>query len=221
MISQNRGDGASAEVVAKRLGERLRMGNEDRRARRDAEQRVKDAAREVQKELMKLNASPRRPGGKRARLDGKRRTVHDRRAGEDDWSRWRGLNTFLRNNAEESSKRARAAAANASRGCPTEEVAAQGVGRTCFGRTRGWTGRRHEGDSPRTVSRQETRGGRAPCQSQPCVALTAAAAATAFSQRKQRREPRAVGVGGVRIERLSDGDGDGRIRTWDPVYPHA
>ena len=34
------GDGASAEVVAKRLGERLRMGNEDRRARADAERRA-------------------------------------------------------------------------------------------------------------------------------------------------------------------------------------
>merc|ERR1712138_137307 len=90
------GDGASAEVVAKRLGERLRMGNEDRRARADAEQRVKDAAREVQKELMKLNAfaATARREASEARQEA---TVElgERRFAVDDAE---GLNTFMRNN---------------------------------------------------------------------------------------------------------------------------
>ena len=106
------GDGASAEVVAKRLGERLRMGNEDRRARRDAEQRVKDAAREVQKELMKLNAfaATARREASEARQEAKDvREVELEGPGGSE-----GLNTFLRNNAEvfEASEAAATAAAN-------------------------------------------------------------------------------------------------------------
>jgi hypothetical protein len=111
------GDGASAEVVAKRLGERLRMGNEDRRARRDAEQRVKDAAREVQKELMKLNAfaATARREASEARQEAKDdpTTVElgGRRFAVDDGE---GLKACLRNNAEvfEASAAKATAAAN-------------------------------------------------------------------------------------------------------------
>ena len=110
------GDGANAEVVAKRLGERLRMGNEDRRARRDAEQRVKDAAREVQKELMKLNAfaATARREASEARQEAKGPTTVElggRRFAVDDAE---GLKACLRNNAEvfEASEAKAAAAAN-------------------------------------------------------------------------------------------------------------
>ena len=111
------GDGASAEVVAKRLGERLRMGNEDRRARADAEQRVKDAGREIHKELAKLNAqvaAARREASEARQgvveLGGRRFAVEGPGGAE-------GLNTFLRN-AEEFNKASEAkaaAAANAPR----------------------------------------------------------------------------------------------------------
>ena len=113
------GDGASAEVVAKRLGERLRMGNEDRRARADAEQRVKDAGREIHNELKRLNAvvaatarrEPReaRPEAKddltTVKLGGRRFAVEGPGGAE-------GLNTFLRN-AEEFNKASEAKAAAA------------------------------------------------------------------------------------------------------------
>ena len=114
------GDGASAEVVAKRLGERLRMGNEDRRARRDAEQRVKDAAREVQKELVKLNAfaATARREASEARQEAKDDLttveVGGRRFAVDDAE---GLKTLMRNNAEAfaASEAKAAAAANVPR----------------------------------------------------------------------------------------------------------
>ena len=106
------GDGASAEVVAKRLGERLRMGNEDRRARRDAEQRVKDAGREIHKELVKLRADFAAPARQEAKdgpttveLGGRRFAVEGPGGAE-------GLNTFLRN-AEEFNKASEAKAAAA------------------------------------------------------------------------------------------------------------
>ena len=105
------GDGASAEVVAKRLGERLRMGNEDRRARADAEQRVKDAGRAIHDELKKLNAmvaTARREakdGPTTVELGGRRFAVEGPGGAE-------GLNTFLRN-AEEFNKASEAKAAAA------------------------------------------------------------------------------------------------------------
>ena len=106
------GDGASAEVVAKRLGERLRMGNEDRRARADAEQRVKDAGREIHKELVKLRADFAAPARREAKdgpttveLGGRRFAVEGPGGAE-------GLNTFLRN-AEEFNKASEAKAAAA------------------------------------------------------------------------------------------------------------
>ena len=105
------GDGASAEVVAKRLGERLRMGNEDRRARADAEQRVKDAGREIHNELKKLNAmvatarQEAKDGPTTVELGGRRFAVDGPGGAE-------GLNTFLRN-AEEFNKASEAKAAAA------------------------------------------------------------------------------------------------------------
>ena len=152
------GDGASAEVVAKRLGERLRMGNEDRRARRDAEQRVKDAAREVQKELMKLNAfaATARREASEARQEAKddRTTVElgGRRFAVDDAE---GLNTFMRNNAEEfaASEAKAAAAANAPR--DVRDARELRVGRELAAHlfrtdpeTMRQLRRRHEGDEP-------------------------------------------------------------------------
>jgi hypothetical protein len=147
------GDGASAEVVAKRLGERLRMGNEDRRARADAEQRVKDAAREVQKELMKLNAfaATARREASEARQEA---TVElgGRRFAVDDAE---GLNTFMRNNAEEfaASEAKAAAAANAPR--DVRDARELRVGRELAAHlfrtdpeTMRQLRRRHEGDEP-------------------------------------------------------------------------
>ena len=102
------GDGASAEVVAKRLGERLRMGNEDRRARADAEQRVKDAGREIHKELMKLNArvatARREAKDGIVELGGRRFAVEGPGGAE-------GLNTFLRKAEEFNASEAAATAA--------------------------------------------------------------------------------------------------------------
>ena len=151
------GDGASAEIVAKRLGERLRMGNEDRRARADAEQRVKDAAREVQKELMKLNAfaATARREASEARQEAKDRTTVElggRRFAVDDAE---GLKACLRNNAEvfEASEAKAAAAANVPR--DIRDARELRVGRELAAHlfrtdpeTMRRLRRRHEGDEP-------------------------------------------------------------------------
>ena len=105
------GDGASAEVVAKRLGERLRMGNEDRRARADAEQRVKDAGREIHNELKKLNAMV-ATARREAKDDRTTVELGGRRFAVEGPGGAEGLNTFLRN-AEEFNKASEAKAAAA------------------------------------------------------------------------------------------------------------
>ena len=134
------------------------MGNEDRRARRDAEQRVKDAAREVQKELMKLNAfaatarreasearQEAKDGPTTVELGGRRFAVAD---GE-------GLKACLRNNAEEfaASEAKAAAAANVPR--DVRDARELRVGRELAAHlfrtdpeTMRRLRRRHEGDEP-------------------------------------------------------------------------
>ena len=105
------GDGASAEVVARRLGERLRMGNEDRRARADAEQRVKDAGRAIHDELTKLRDDFAAPARREAKDDLTTVKLGGRRFAVDDAE---GLKTLMRNNAEvfAASEAKAAAAAN-------------------------------------------------------------------------------------------------------------
>ena len=88
------------------------MGNEDRRARADAERRVKDAGRAVRDELTKLRAfaATARREASEARQEAKDvREVELEGPGGSE-----GLNTFLRNNAEvfEASEAAATAAAN-------------------------------------------------------------------------------------------------------------
>jgi len=153
------GDGASAEVVAKRLGERLRMGNEDRRARADAEQRVKDAGREIHNELKKLNAvvaATARREASEARQEAKDDLttikLGGRRFAVDDAE---GLKTLMRNNAEAfaASEAKAAAAANAPR--DVRDARELRVGRELAAHlfrtdpeTMRRLRRRHEGDEP-------------------------------------------------------------------------
>ena len=206
MTSQNRAT-ASAEVVAKRLGERLRMGNEDRRARRDAEQRVKDAAREVQKELMKLNAFAATA----------RREAKDDRDDRRAWGKTRAPSTTPRASTRvcgtTRESRASEAKAAAAANVPRDVRDARSCGwagswqPTCFGTdpetmAAAATARRRRAHGHRA----QTKGGAGRRASHNRAAPTAACAwegaQGAFSQRKQRREPQPVGVGGDRVRRL-------------------
>jgi hypothetical protein len=205
------------------------MGNEDRRARADAEQRVKDAAREVQKELMKLNAfaaTARREASEArqeatVKLGGRRFAVDDAE----------GLNTLMRNNAEvfAASEAKAAAAANVPR--DVRDARELRVGRElaahlfrtdpeAMRRLR----RRHEGDEPTdTEPKPRVAPGAVPVTTVrgPGGSMRVKGARVLFHGANNDESPSAsaseeTASDDSSDDDSSDGDEDGGIRPWDP-----